>query len=273
MLSLFREALEIGAPGVTVDFGRYPQTIDKPETANVFLRELRALANEFGKQRGKRVPIIVHFPAQGDTLWENFDYRTWAKEGTADYICPSQHNRVYLFDIQPYLDGVHGTKAKLLPDVYGGSDSLEMPGLFLWRVQQLYDAGVDGIYIYQSDARVLGPPQDRRTMRLLGSSKAVRRWWAEEDRERPRRSKGIYLNNNKHNIERIRVWLEGIKMGPVEFIVDGQPVWRCDGPPYVLGTELPKTDNLIQPGKHTLLVRAQDGKGWLEQTFSISGPG
>ena len=58
---------------------------------------------------------------------------------------------------------------------------------------------------------------------------------------------------------------------PVELALDGKRVNRCDGPPYLLGTEESSSDTVIPPGKHTLTVRAQDGDGWLEQTFAING--
>jgi hypothetical protein len=273
MVSLYREALEIGAPGLTIDFGRYPQTIDQPETGTIFLRELRRLADSCGRKRGRRVPILVHFPAQADTLWENFDYVTWVKEGLVDYLCPAEHNRVYLCDIKPYRRATHGSGCKLLPDVYGDSPAVRMPGLFLWRVRQLYEAGVDGIYVYQSDAPIVyGRPDERRCMRLVGSSSAVRQWWAEDARLRPRRSKGIYLTQERHNLDRIRIWLEGMPMGEVELLLDGELVSRLSGPPYILGDETSATDGLVPPGPHQLTVRAKDGDSWLEETFRISNP-
>lgn len=66
-------------------------------------------------------------------------------------IRPERHMH---FDVKPYAEAVRGMRYKLLPVVDGLSWGLEMPGLFLWRVRQLYEASVDGIYIYQADARV-----------------------------------------------------------------------------------------------------------------------
>jgi hypothetical protein len=152
-----------------------------------------------------------------------------------------------------------------------------MPGPFLWRVQQIYDAGAPGLYVYQADGRILGPPEQRRCMRLLASSSAVRQWWAEEARLRPQRSKGIYLNAPSapekayHGYERVRVWVEGIPMGPVEMYLDDQLITRAEGPPYILGGEDSSWDKVVPPGEHRLRVRAQDGDGWLEQAFIISG--
>lgn len=278
ILSLCREALEIGAPGLSLDFCRYPEGIDQPETCNQFLRRLRRLLDEFGQARGKRVPLLIRFPAQGVRLWQNFDYRTWVREGLVDFLCPSNiQGRHHHFDIQPYVEAVRGTQCKLLPVVDGLGWGPTMPGLFLWRVWQIYEAGADGVYVYQADARVLGHPSDRRCMRLLGSRSAVRRWWERDRQWRSRRSKGIFLSlplypsEGYHSWERLRVWLEGIPMGEVEMYLDGQLISRYEGPPYVLGGEGYEADKVIPPGEHILLVRARDGEGWLEQQFTIRG--
>lgn len=280
ILSIYREVLERGAPGISIDFCRYPDGIDKAETCNEFLRSLRKLADEYGAQRGKRVPILIRFPAKGVHLWERFDYSTWAREGLVDYLCPSNiQGRHAHFDIRPYREAVRGTRCKLLPAADGLNWWLQMPGLFLWRVKEMYEAGVDGIYVYQADARVLGTPDDRRTMCLLGSSAAVKRWWQEDVRLRPQRSKGIYPvppsypaeGEGYHEWERLRVWLEGIPWGEVELYLDGKLINRYTKPPYILGSEERDSDRIISPGKHELLIRARDGDGWLEQRFTIVG--
>jgi len=275
ILSLIREALELGAPGISIDFCRYPEGIDKAETCNTFLRELRKLADERGD--GRRVPVLIRFPAKGVRLWERFDYRTWVREGLVDYLCPSNIQGRHLhFDIGPYVKAVKGTKCKLLPVVDGLSWGPVRPGPFLWRVKQLYDAGADGIYIYQADDLIVYQPTDRQYARLAGSTEALGGWWERDGHDRPICSKGIYVTPPAqgkvyHRWERLRIWLEGIRMGEVEMYLDRKLVSRYDGPPYVLGTEEYESDGVIPPGEHILLVRARDGDGWLEQTFAIRG--
>ncbi len=277
-LSLYREALEIGAEALSLDFCRYPETIDKVETANTFMQSLRRLAEEFGKRRGKHVPILVRFPGPHVRRWELFDYETWVREGWVDFLCPSNIQGRHLhIDPAPYLAAVRGSKCKLLPCVDGLSWGLIVPGPYLGQVARLYEAGVDGIYVYQADSRVLGPPLDRRTMRLLASSEDVRRWWERHHAMRPRCSKGIYLSRSSHpgpayhRWERLRLWTEGVALGPMELYLDGKLVTKCDGPPYLLGTEDYASDKVVPPGKHELKVRVKDGTGWLEQRFTIQG--
>jgi hypothetical protein len=110
----------------------------------------------------------------------------------------------------------------------------------------------------------------------LASSEAVRAWWERENALRPQRSKGIYITT-PHQIEgynkweRIRIWTEGIPMGELEVHIDDNLVSRFDGPPYLVGTENYDSDTVIPKGEHTLRIRARDGDGWLEQTFTIQG--
>lgn len=276
VLGLFREALEMGAPAISTDFCRYPECIDSTGTCTGFLRELRALADEFGS-KSKRVPIMVRFPANGVRLSERFDFAAWTREGLVDRLCPStiqgRHNN---FDIAPYVAAVRGTKCKLIPVVDGISWGPVMPGPYLYRVKRLYDAGADGINVYQADGRILGHPADRRCVRMLGSSEAVRQFCERDARERPRRSKGIYISKPEESAkfgkyERLRVWLEGVEPGAVELYLDGKLVSRYDQPPYTLGTEGYESDNVIPSGEHVLRVRAKDGEGWLEESFEIRG--
>lgn len=270
IISLFREAIEIGAPGISIDFCRYPEGIDKKETCTTFLRELRQAV-------GPKLPVLVRFPATGVRLWERFDYRTWVREKLADYLCPStiqgRHNN---FDVGPYVDAVKGTKCKLLPVVDAIGWGPIMPEPFLWRVKQLYDAGADGIYIYQADDPILYAPLNRRYVRIAGSTDALRRWWQDDERMRPQCSKGIYITPPMGEAayrpyQRLRVWLEGIPQGEVEMHLDGKLINRLEKPPYFLGTEGYESDTLISQGEHTLRIRARDGDGWLEQEFTVRG--
>ncbi|NUM56847.1 MAG: hypothetical protein HUU46_24725 [Candidatus Hydrogenedentes bacterium] len=277
ILALYREALEIGAPAVSIDFCRYPEGIDSAETCTLFLRELRALADEFGRARNKRVPILIRFPGTGVRLAERFDYATWVKEGLVDYLCPSNiQGRHMHIDMAPYFESVKGTSCMLLPCMDALTWGLPFPGPFLWRASQLYNQGAKGVYVYQADGRILGLPSDRRHMRMLASSAAVARFWHDDTVERPRRSKGIYITQphefgKYHGWERIRIWTEGVPLGPVETYLDDAPVTRMEGPPYLVGTEDYASDAVIPPGDHVLRIRAVDGDGWLEQTFTVTG--
>jgi len=280
ILSLLRETLEIGADGISIDFCRYPGGIDKPETCNQFLRELKTLREEFAQKRNKSVPLLIRFPAKGVSHWEQFDFKTWISNELVDYLCPSNiQGRHMHFEIAPYIEAVRGSKCKLLPVIDGLSWGPEVPALFLWRVYQLYQAGTDGIYVYQADARVCthNRPEDRRCMRLISSSEAVRKWWQHYDEQNTQFSKRIYLQPSEdgdfeyHPWERCRIWIEGMKPNEVEIYLDNKLINQYQQPPYIVGGEDYQFDNLITQGEHTLLIRAKEGSLYLEQTFQIKG--
>lgn len=254
-LGLYREALALGAPGISIDFCRYPQAVDSAAAATQVLREMRLLANEFTTRQGKPVTVLVRFPGTGVKLAEQFDYAAWAREGLVDYLCPSNIQGRHLhIDMAPYLAAVAGTKATLLPCVDGLSWGVAWPGQLLWRVKQLYDQGIPGVYVYQADARLLGRPEDRRAMALLASKPALEAWWQREDKVRPYRSKGIYITpphefGKYHGFERIRVWAEGVEQGPMQALLDGTLIHQCDGPPYHIGAEDQAADGIIPPAR------------------------
>lgn len=279
ILDVYRETLEIGATGLSIDFCRYPEGIDTAETANGFLRELRALADEYGGRRNTHIPILARFPVEGVRLAERFDYRTWIRERLVDYLCPSSiQGRFHYFDVAPYLQATADTPCTLLPQIDALSWGLPKPGPFLWRARQLYDQGVQGLYVYQGDAMVLGSPVERRCMRRLRSTESVNRFWEEEARLRAVRSKGIYISHASqlpgyHSWERLHVWTEGIPLGELELYLDDQLVNRFTGPPYLLGNQDRSGDAALPKGEHTLRVRARDGSGWLERTFTIVSAG
>lgn len=275
VLSLFEEALEIGAESLSLDWCRYPNAVTSKETVTTFFRELRALADRYSRKRAKRVDILTRFPARGVVGWEHMDYRTWAREGLVDYLAPSNIQGRHLnFDIGEYIEGVKGTQSKLLPCVDALTWGLSKPGMFLKRILKAYEMGVPGIYIYQSDGPALEGPEQRRYLSLAASADSLRQWMVRETGEQNRYSKEIYLNQPAHgpqfhSWERLRIWTEGFQPAKVELWLDGRLVNSHDREPYVLTTEDRASDGAIAFGGHVLKVRALDGAGWIEREFKF----
>jgi len=275
VLSMFEEALEIGAESLSLDWCRYPNAVTGKETVTSFFRELRALADRYGAKRGKRVDILTRFPARGVIGWEHMDYATWAREGLVDYLAPSNIQGRHLnFDIREYIEGVKGTRVKLLPCVDALTWGLSRPGMFLNRVLAAYESGVPGVYVYQSDGPVLEGPEGRRYVSLAASADGLRRWSARERVEQTRYSKDIFLNRPAHepefhSWERLRIWVEGFKPAKLEMWLDGKLMNTYESGPYVLTSEDRAADKLIAPGTHVLKVRALDGKAWVEREFKF----
>jgi len=279
MLDSYREVLELGATGISIDYCRYPDGIQKVTTVNMFHRELRKLADEYGNKSGQQITILVRFPAIGVRQWEMFDFKTWVDENLIDYMCPSNlQGRHINFDIIPYTVAVKGTGVKLLPVVDALEWSLELPGPFLYRVKDLYQAGVSGIYVYQADCRILGTPEERRLFRFMTGRQAVEKFWELDTAQRSKCSKDILINppcwpwSGRNEWERLRAWPEGIELGEMEFYLDGKFINMCTKPPYLLGSEEMDSDDIILVGKHQLHIRAKDRDGWLERIFEIEGP-
>ena len=271
ILSLFEEMLEMGARHLSVDWCRYPDALKSKETVTLFLQKLRELSARFWCAEKGTVIVLVRFPARGAPMNEFMDYQTWIAEELADYLVPSQiFNCPLCFEIEEYLEAARGSKTTILPNV---EPCVPMPGLWFDRLLNCYEAGAEGVFIYQCDAPV-NRADTRRYISLAGSYEALKRWKDRETKEQSRYSKGIYLSE-PHNkrayqpFERLRVWVEGVDGLAVELWVDDRRINSYEGPPYILGSEAPDDDHLIPAGEHVLLVRAQDGEAWLEQEFAI----
>jgi hypothetical protein len=273
ILARLEEALQIGAEGLSIDWCRYPYSITDRETVTDFFRKLHLLINNYGKD--SHIDILTRFPARGVPCWEFMDYNTWVKEELIDFLCPSNIQGRHLnFDISEYLEAVRGSKTKLLPCVDALGWGLPKPGLWLLRILECYEAGSDGVYIYQCDSPVLSSPETRRYASIIGSVNSLKRWRGIEDSKQSEYSRGIYINppnreGKYHPWERIRLWIEGIKPEIVELLVDGQIINTYQSPPYILASEDRSDDHAAKSGKHILEVRAKHKEGWLEQEFSV----
>ena len=275
VLTLYEEALETGAEALSLDWCRYPNSLTSTATVTEFFRELRALADRWSAKRGKHVTILTRFPARGVPGSEYMDYAAWAREGLVDYIAPSNiQGRHMQFDIREYTAAVKGSQTTLLGEVDGLDWGLPLPGMMFERVIGLYEQGAGGVYVYQCDAPVLGSPQTRRHISLLGYPNALLRWQRQERAEQKHYSKGIYITpphemGKYKSWGRLRVWVEGFEAGELEMLVDGHRVNHYSAPPYTLGSEDRAADERIAPGIHRLRTRARDGGAWLERDFRV----
>lgn len=280
-LSIFEEALQIGAKGLSIDWCRYPDSIDRKETVTEFFRLLRALADKYEQKDNEKIKISTRFPAVGVKCSQFMDYDTWIKEGLVDFICPSNiQGRHLSFDITQYAKAVKGTDVKLLPCIDGLLWGLAFPGMFIDRAIKCYEDGADGIYVYQCDS-ITWTPIGRSTLSLLSSPKALKAWKQEEDEKQMMYSKNIYItkaligseednNTNKyHSCERPRVWCEGFMPMKVELFVDGELINTYSSPPYILASEEYKDDHRFSTGEHLLEVIASGDGFSLRKEFVI----
>lgn len=268
-LSMYKEILDRGAKRISLDFCRYPYVVDKPETATIFLTELRALADQYSKN-GRRVQISVRFPVPLVKGGDLFDPRPWVKQGLIDYLCPSVVVANATFaDMKPYIDLTRGTRIKCLPciDLLPGGP-VWPDGVTQWA-KVLYDQGADGVYLYQADARIGGTMQfraaigRRNVIAHLGSRKAVDEIVREYDQEQPNFGTDIYIfYPEPYSTIRPKVWIEGGHVQEVQYFMDGKPIAGRTEAPYEIGAEGWK-NNFTVTSKAAFEVRAKiDGK-WL----------
>ncbi|MBE6370026.1 MAG: hypothetical protein E7056_07715 [Lentisphaerae bacterium] len=179
----FKAALDAGAKCVTVNFKTYPHGVTDHTQSRAVLRELRKLADNY-TVNGEKVKIMVLFPipgSKGVTFDNNYRPADWIREGLVDILVAAAltDTDIYYFDPTPYVKMVKNTKVKLLVEFSGSACSPIFPYEPLKLADRFYDAGVDGLYIYQADARIVGSmsgkgAEERRWVSLLGNSQNVK---------------------------------------------------------------------------------------------------
>lgn len=269
-LAMYKEILDRGARRISIDFGRYPYVIDKPQTATLFLSELRELTGRYMKD-GKRVQITVRFPVpQASDGSDVFDPRQWVEQGLVDVIAPTAiSGDAAFFDPTPYIKMTRGTPVKCLPSI-DPDGPLRPEGILQWAKHD-YDLGADGVYIYQADYLLVGSMQGsnmvghRDLIARLGSRQAVDETVRAYEREQVNFGTDIYIEYpSNYNNNRPRVWIEGGNVEAVQYFMNGKPVEGRDQPPYSIGGYGWRNDFHASDGKPvTFEVRAKiDGK-WL----------
>ncbi len=89
-LAIFREAVEAGMDGVSMDFIIKPPYFEKPDCRIMtqFIRDCRKMLDEVGAAQGRRLDIMVRVPFVG-YMQLGLDWKTWMQEGLVDIVVPS----------------------------------------------------------------------------------------------------------------------------------------------------------------------------------------
>lgn len=280
MLSLFREVLEHGAENISIDFCRYPHGVRQGEDVNLFLRELRKLADQY-RTNGKRVAILVRFPVPGNKgIAEKngkFQPEKWIREKLIDYLVPSDFGGMPFFDVTPYVEMAKGSGIKVLPCIDGMKSGVPFPGEALRRVAEFYRKGADGVYIYQSDAHIVGSmtglrDADADTIRTFGYSKLVEAAIAAEEKRIPEYSTDVYWSFPlPYQSNRALLQIDGLIPDKVDFYVDGKLVNTRTQPPWMLG-EQGFANHYPFTGKNKTIrvVLHFDGRTWSKEFNGIN---
>lgn len=247
LLVLYRNVLQKGAKMVSIDFCRYPHCVKSPEDANSFMRELRALANEFSTAEN-HIKILVRFPVPGckgvEAVKSKFRPETWIKEKLVDYIVPSDFggNMPY-YDVTPFVAMVKGTNVKCLPCLDGLNGGPQFTGEVLRRANDFYDKGADGIYIYQADAHIVGSMTSimmvhHDVIRTLGNSQLVKNAVIKENQYLEKYSADAYWYfPTPYQGYRARFWIEGVNPKSVDMYINDKLITQATAYPYMLGKQ------------------------------------
>lgn len=133
-LAILRETVQLGADGVSLDFAVYPPFFEKPDAAVMtgFLREVRAMLDEEGRARGRRLELMVRVPAV-DAEALGLDWPAWMDEGLVDVIFPTHRRPGDYFDlrIERFIDKGVETGIPVYPTIWqalGFVDTDQRPG-------------------------------------------------------------------------------------------------------------------------------------------------
>lgn len=198
-------------PALTDSFGADPRPIDpwrgpafvewiahRAMFVTLMLRELHARLQPLRAQTGRAIPVQVRVPDNGldVALMAGLDVRAWCAEGLMQELSVSSLNWLADFqehELRPYVElgRKHGVK------VFGGVNALALqrvsgalpgpeeisPIRLAERALQQYDAGAEGMTLYQSDFAVW-PEELREVLPLLGRPQALAAFAADETNRR-----------------------------------------------------------------------------------------
>jgi hypothetical protein len=194
--NVFKEAVAIkNVDGITLDFCRYPTVFgaetnpkDKIKIMNGFMRELR-------KEIPKDKTITVRIPYKNPESY-GFDPKTWVKEGLINRLVPSNVDIDDFFNVKSYVDMVKGSKVELYiaisADVTGKDISKEQddalagksvsnktylsPHQYLARAYEVYSAGADGLFLFNTPETLLMNTQSLKETDFLGDKIKLEKW-------------------------------------------------------------------------------------------------
>ncbi len=182
--------------GITLDFCRYPTVFgretpneEKVLIMNEFLRDLR-------KQLPKNKTITIRVP-YSEPIKYGFDINTWIKEGLLDRLVPSSIGKEEFFNIKTYVDMVKGTNVQLYVgisadvsghDITKQEEELVKQGLYihkkvsldiqqyLLRAYEIYEYGADGIFLFNSSAKLYMDNNAPVESTFLGDKVLIQKW-------------------------------------------------------------------------------------------------
>lgn len=140
------------------------------EVITQFMRELRQRLTQLEKKQDRQLGITARVPVIGYREL-GFDPETWIKEGLVDMLVPGFPDSEKWYDVRPWVkmakgsevaiygnieffihetSGAELTDAEVAAGVQPGVQTTYQREDYLRRAAELYQAGVDGLYLYNA---------------------------------------------------------------------------------------------------------------------------
>ena len=145
-----------------------------------FMREVREAMNAVAKEQKRSKPLEISAIVMGtedDNLYYGMDLKAWIDAGLVDTIIPYGFTDVGNLwanpsDIEFFLRITKGTRCKLAPNLMPRQIS---PEEYRSRAQRLYQAGVENLFFWDTNARYsFTRPWD--VLRRLGHRDEIEAW-------------------------------------------------------------------------------------------------
>lgn len=196
--NVLKEAVSFNnVDGITLDYCRYPVVMNleatQPQKVAIMTEFMRNLRKQIPKDKTITARIPYDIP-----LTYGFDVKTWIKEGLIDVLIPSNITVDDFFNVKPYVDMVKGSNVKLYIGIcanVSGSDltkeeekyvkaGYEAPkktflaiNQYLLRAREVYKAGADGVFLFNSSSAVFIDPTSPEIAKLLNDKVALEKWY------------------------------------------------------------------------------------------------
>jgi len=193
---LLESASTSNVNGVTLDFCRYPTVFGSETPADQKIFIMNQFMETLRKELPKNKTITVRVPYD-NPLQYGFDLNTWIKEGLIDTLIPSSIGSEESFDVKPYVDMVKNTNVKLYigisadvsgHDITKEEEELVKQGLYinnkeyldieqyLLRAYDVYEAGADGIFLFNSTSNLYLNSTAPVESTFLGDKVLMEKW-------------------------------------------------------------------------------------------------
>jgi len=172
--------------GFEMDFLSHPMYFKKGQEQHGmailtgFLRRIRQRMDEIGKEKGRKLTLMVRVLPRIDLCEEiGIDVRTWIKEGVVDMVAPATRGYLDMTpDLSSFVELAKGTQVEIsggISDLYvrdytgskTGRGSIEMMRA---AAQSFWGQGVTSLHLFNYDAHATGIQHHNTVASLIDTS-------------------------------------------------------------------------------------------------------